>query len=199
MTAQGLPWVVEDLPPHLVGPAAAIYWQAFGGKLGRVLGPEARAQRYLCDVIDASHVLAALSPAGTLVGVAGFKTAAGAFADGSFADLARHYGALGASWRASVLWLLSREVDNRRFLIDGICVERSARGQGVGTALLSALADNARRRGFAEIRLEVTDTNLRARALYEREGFRAIRTEPLGPLRYFFGFDAAVTMVRPVG
>lgn len=185
------------MAPHLIPDAVALYWQAFGAKLGRVLGPEARAHRYLADVIDPSHVLAARSGDGSLLGIAGFKTAKGAFADGGFADLARHYGA-GAVWRASVLWLLSREVDNRRFLIDGICVARDARGQGVGTQLLSALADAARRRGFAEMRLEVTDTNLRARALYERAGFRAIRTEALGPLRHVFGFDAAVTMVCPV-
>ncbi len=199
MTAPLRPRVIEGLPPHLVNAAAALYWQAFGGKLGRVLGPEARARTYLADVIDTAHVLAALSPDGALLGIAGFKTAKGAFADGGFAELSRHYGAAGAAWRASALWLLSREVDNRRFLIDGICVERGARGQGVGTALLAALADAARQRGFAELRLEVVNTNIRARALYERAGFHAIGTETLGPLRHLFGFESAVTMVCQVG
>ncbi len=31
------------LPEHLRAEAARLYWQAFGGKLGLVMGPEARA------------------------------------------------------------------------------------------------------------------------------------------------------------
>jgi ribosomal protein S18 acetylase RimI-like enzyme len=46
------------------------------------------------------------------------------------------------------------------------------------------------------LRLDVIDTNLRARALYERLGFRAVRSESLGPLRHLFGFQTAITMVR---
>jgi hypothetical protein len=29
-------------------------------------------------------------------------------------------------------------------------------------------------------------------------GYMGIKTAPLGPLRHVFGFDAAVTMVKPV-
>ena len=43
------------------------------------------------------------------------------------------------------------------------------------------------------------ETNPRARALYEREGFIATRTDRLGLLRYAFGFDAATTMIRVIG
>jgi [ribosomal protein S18]-alanine N-acetyltransferase len=47
-------------------------------------------------------------------------------------------------------------------------------GQGVGTALLSALVDEAGRRGHTEVMLEVRKDNPRARGLYLRHGFTEI-------------------------
>lgn len=49
-----------------------------------------------------------------------------------------------------------------------------ARGRGVGTALLEAVADAARRRGCRALRLEVRTDNAAAIGLYERAGFKRI-------------------------
>ncbi len=190
--------IFSGLHPHLRRDAARLYWEAFGGKLGRVLGPEARALAFFERVIRADHCLAALDDRGALIGIAGYKTPAGSFAGGSWADLTATYGELGGRWRGCILWALNREIDNDRFLVDGICVAKAHRGRGVGKQLLAALYAEAAARGYASIRLDVVDVNLRARALYEREGFAATRTESLGPLRHLFGFASATTMVRPV-
>ena len=186
------------LPPSLRDQAAVIYWQAFGGKLGRVMGPDARAHAFLTRVMRADHVLVARDESGALLGLAGFKTPQGSFAGGSWTDMRAVYGLAGLAWRLPLLALLSREVDNDRFLLDGICVAPVARGLGVGSALMAAIEDEARARGYAYVRLDVIDTNWRARALYERLGYMGVKTVPLGPLRHVFGFDAAVTMVKPV-
>jgi len=184
------------LPEHLKPQAATLYWQAFGGKLGRVMGPEPRAHAFLLRVLRADHCICALSDDGALLGIAGFKSPRGSFAGGEAQDLQAVYGRVGAAWRGSLLRLLQSEVDNDRFLIDGICVAREQRGRGVGSALVTALMAEAVARGYSAIRLEVIDTNIRARALYERLGFAAWRSETLGPLRHVFGFSRAVTMVR---
>ena len=176
--------------------AAEIYWEAFGSKLMRVMGPDARAIAFLEHGLKADHCWSALDASGRLIGLAGYKTPYGSFSGGSRRDLNRIYGRFGAAWRAGLLRLLASDVDNHRFLVDGIAVARHARGQGVGRALLAALYGEARGRGYAAIRLEVVDTNSRARALYEREGFAAIATDRLGLLRYAFGFTSATTMVR---
>ena len=173
-----------------------LYWQAFGGKLGRVMGPEPRALAYLLRVLRADHCICALSDSGDLLGIAGFKSPQGSFASGEPEDLRAIYGHVGAAWRSSLLRLLQTDIDNDRFLVDGICVARDQRGRGVGTALVAALMAEAVARGYPAIRLEVIDTNIRARALYERLGFSAWRSETLGPLRHVFGFSRAVTMVR---
>ena len=188
--------IKHGLPAELRPDATRLYWQAFGGKLGRVLGPERLAFSLLDRVMRGDHAIIALSDAGTLLGLVGFKSPDGAFAGGGFADLRSVYGTFGATWRAGLLWLLERDLDNDRFLMDGICVAATARGQGVGTALLAAICAEGRKRGYAAVRLDVIDANPRARALYEREGFMPIRTSHIGLLRLVFGFSAATTMVR---
>jgi ribosomal protein S18 acetylase RimI-like enzyme len=186
----------RGLPDGLRTQAAALYWDAFGEKLGRVMGPRDKAVRFLEMVLRSDHAFVALSAEGALLGLVGFKTSKGSFAGGTFADLRAVYGWAGAIWRSSLLSLLERDVENTRFLLDGICVAETARGQGVGTLLLNAICDEARRRNYPAVRLDVIDTNPRARALYERFGFEALRSENLGLLRYVFNFDRSTTMVK---
>ncbi len=47
-------------------------------------------------------------------------------------------------------------------------------GQGTGTALLTALVDEAGKRGYEEVLLEVREDNPRARQLYLRHGFTEV-------------------------
>ena len=47
-------------------------------------------------------------------------------------------------------------------------------GQGTGTALLTTLVDEAEKRGYEEVLLEVREDNPRARQLYLRHGFAEI-------------------------
>jgi ribosomal protein S18 acetylase RimI-like enzyme len=188
--------IFRGLHAQLRPQAARLYWEAFGGKLGRVLGPDERAHRFFERVIRGDLCFSAVGDGGELVGLCGFKTPAGSFAGGSWDDLTDVYGAFGGRLRGGVLWALGREVDNDRFLIDGICVAKAHRGKGVGSRLLAALYQEAAERGYAAVRLDVVQDNFRARALYERQGFRAVRTEELGVLRFLFGFASSTTMVR---
>ena len=177
---------------------AALYWEAFGMKLGPTMGPAPKALKFLEAVLYPPHAICARDADGTLLGVAGFKTHQGALVGGSFRDMARVYGWIGASWRVALLSALERDTENARFLMDGIFVEPAARGRGVGTLLLQAIADEAALRGYTEVRLDVIDSNDRARTLYERRGFKAVRTHSTGLLRHVFGFRSVTTMVLRV-
>lgn len=55
--------------------------------------------------------------------------------------------------------------------VNGLAVAPGARGRGIGSILLSAATDEARRRGARKIRLHVHATNVPARRLYERHGY----------------------------
>ena len=186
----------HGLPEAQREAAARMYWRAFGPKLGRVLGPEPQAMRFLQRVMHADRCLVALDEGGALLGIAGFRTAEGSFAGGGTEDLYAVYGRLGGMWRAFILQLLADEPDTGRFLLDGLCVADFARGRGVGTRLLTAVCAEARRQGYPSVRLDVVDSNPRARALYERAGFVTQDVAPLGLLRFVFGFRAAYRMVR---
>ena len=52
-----------------------------------------------------------------------------------------------------------------------ITVAPAWQGRGLGNELLDAVQAQARRRGLASLFLEVRQSNVRARALYERRGF----------------------------
>ncbi len=105
------------------------------------------------------------------------------------------HGAIGGLWRGCTLSLLERPLQPDTLLMDGIFVSETARGLGIGSALLSAIKEKAAALGYAKVRLDVIDTNPRARALYERRGFIAEETSTIGPLRHVFGFRKATTMV----
>lgn len=174
--------------------AAELYWEAFGNKLALGLGPESKAKAFLARVANPDFALCARDDNGTLLGIAGFKTSEGALIGGDFADLRAIYGTFGAAWRGLLLSLLERDLQGGSLLMDGIFTAQTARGKGVGTALLRAIKQDAIARGCSEVRLDVIDTNPRARALYEREGFVAGKVQRLGPLKYLFGFSSATEM-----
>lgn len=188
--------VRHGFPDENVDQAAQLYWEAFGHKLGLVMGPREKALAFITRVIDPTHAISALDDSAQLLGVVGFKTSKGALVGGRFQDLVAIYGLFGALWRASLLALLDREAENNRFLMDGIFVTAQARGKGIGSALLDAIAAEGKQRGYDSLRLDVINTNPRARALYERHNFTALRTKTMGPLKHIFKFDSATTMVR---
>jgi len=190
--------IVVGIPRENRDEAAALYWEAFGEKLYFVLGPKYRALAFVKAVLRHDHGICALDDQGRLLGVAGYKTTQGAMVGGAFHDLRRVYGWVGAGVRILLLAALERDTENDRFLMDGLFVAPEARGQGVGTALLDAVADEARRRGYTEVRLDVVDTNPRAKALYQQQGFKEIKTDKIGVLRFLFGFRSATTMVKQV-
>ena len=177
---------------------AELYWEAFGAKLGRAMGPRTKALLYLTQSLNPARAICARTADGTLVGVAGFETASGGLVNAAYNDIARVYGRGGAAWRIALFSLFESDTEDVRFLLDGLFVTPKDRSQGVGTALLWAVVAEARRRGYAQVRLDVIDGNERARALYEREGFRPAGALSTGFLRYIFGFHSATIMVRDV-
>lgn len=174
--------------------AAKLFWQAFSGKLSLGLGPEPKALAFVQQVLDPDHAISALDEKGSLIGVAGFKTANGAFIGGGLRDMTEVYGLVSGSVRALVLSILERELTSGTLLMDGIFVNENARGKGVGTALLGAIKRKAEELDCDAVRLDVIDINLRARALYEREGFVAGAVSKLGLLNHLFGFEASTEM-----
>ena len=176
--------------------AAALYWEAFGAKLDKLLGPAERAEGFFAETINHSSILAAVE-GGTLLGIAAFKDGEVGFSSAALRDMLRHYG-LGALWKVIPLSMLERNAPEATLQMDGICVSAAARGKGVGSALLKALYAHGKAEGYSFVTLDVIDTNPRARALYEAQGFVAISVESTSIMRPLLGFSAATKMRRPL-
>ena len=185
----------SGLFPYQIPKAAELFWQAFQRKLGWALGPEDKALEFLEYVIDPEHALAVVDENGNVLGIAGFKTREGAFVGGTLADIQRVYGFMSGLARGLLLAVLERKPDDGILLMDGIFVDENARGKGVGTELLNAIKAKSVELGCNRIRLDVIDTNPRARKLYEREGFAPRDVSHLGPLSFIFGFNSSTTMI----
>lgn len=189
-------WTIQrGFPEALRSRAAELYFEAFSGKLGGLLGPRNRAIAFFSRIFDPEFVLCAVTAdRRSLLGIAGFKTAEGSLTGGGLGDLASIYGWFGTLWRAPLLALLERDTVDDQLLMDGIAVTKEARGLGIGTALLEAIAEEAQKRDVRAVRLDVVDSNPRAMALYERFGFQAKSTEKTGPFRLIFGFSSSTRM-----
>ena len=173
---------------------AKLYWEAFGAKLGKVLGPKEKAEAFILSALDPEFAITAYD-GDKLLGVAGLKTKDGALLGGSFADLKAFYGFFGALWRGIFLDMLERELTQDELLMDGIFVTKEARGKGIGSQLLAAIEDKARTAGKTSVRLDVINTNPRAKELYAKRGYTVKNKSELGILRHVFGFDSSETMV----
>ena len=75
------------------------------------------------------------------------------------------------------LW--SNELGGDIVFIDEIWVAPERRRQGIGSAVIAHAMRAMRERGAVAFELEVTPDNARARALYERLGFRPLRNTSL--------------------
>ncbi|KUH40665.1 MULTISPECIES: GNAT family N-acetyltransferase [Streptomyces] len=177
--------------------AADLYWEAFGRKLGPALDPPEKAVPFLAAHLNADRAVCALVD-GRLVGLAGYGLDGRSLTGGSASDVLRAYGHLRGLHRLALLALFERRPAPGQLVMDGIAVDAGVRGRGIGGLLLEEVAAVAAESGCREVRLDVIDTNPRARALYERRGFRAVRTERTPYLRGLLGFGAVTTMRRAV-
>ncbi|MEL7278928.1 MAG: GNAT family N-acetyltransferase [Pseudomonadota bacterium] len=174
---------------------AQLFWQAFRLKLTRILAPDDKAIAFLASVLNPDFALVARDTHGAILGLAGFKTGQGGLVGGGMRDLARVYGWPGTLWRAPLLSLLERQIEPGVLLMDGIFVSEAARGQGVGTALLNAIKNHAIALNLSAVRLDVIDSNPRAKALYLRHAFEPMGEDHIGPFRHIFGFKSATRMI----
>jgi [ribosomal protein S18]-alanine N-acetyltransferase len=89
---------------------------------------------------------------------------------------ARHY--LVAEDAGRLVGYAGLAVDPDDATVLTLAVDRPHWGRGIGATLLTALLDEAHRRGRRTVRLEVRVDNERARALYRRFGFVDVGRRP---------------------
>ncbi|WP_043471904.1 GNAT family N-acetyltransferase [Arthrobacter sp. Rue61a] len=176
---------------------ALLYWEAFERKLRPGFSDNRDGVGVLQAAVRSDRFLVARSIS-RIVGVCGFHSTGAGALDLSWSLLRSRLSTAAALRAWLLLSPLGRAEKAGTLTLDGICVDRTARGSGVGTALLDAAYDLAVTAGASAVRLSVVDTNPRARSLYERQGFVPRNSGNLGILAPIYGFDHYTTMERGV-
>jgi ribosomal protein S18 acetylase RimI-like enzyme len=181
------------LPPNSTPKIAAMYFDIFSRKLGAVLGRRT-AVAMIADHINADRIIVAID-GGELVGIAGLKYNGNGFFAPDRRGFLKHYGPLVGRIRAGLWASVQTNPRPHQLLLDGLGVQAELRSRGIGTALLEAVNRRARELGKTEVILEVVDTNPRAKALYERFGYKTVLTTHRWSFR-LAGFSSAHLMLR---
>ncbi|MFJ3836370.1 GNAT family N-acetyltransferase [Streptomyces sp. NPDC090054] len=197
-TESGSVEVRRGVPEGAEERVAELYWEAFGRKLGAALGPAPAGRRFIASHLHRDRALSALDEAGQVLGVAGYQLAGRGLVGGDAAAVRATYGQVRGLYRVFLLALLERTPTRGELVMDGIAVDPAARGRGIGGLLLDGIEEVAAEQGCRRIRLDVIAENPRARALYERRGFRAVRVRRTPWLREVLGFGEVTTMHKAV-
>jgi ribosomal protein S18 acetylase RimI-like enzyme len=108
------------------------------------------------------------------------------------------YGALGfVRFVRKVLPLaFVREANADEYFINTLAVSHDFQGQGIGTHLLSYAEHKARKMHYNQCALSVEMSNLRARYLYERIGYRVVETSKFAWPKCVSGYTGYHRMVK---
>ena len=174
---------------------AELYEEAFGSKFSKAISSKQARINILskCFIPDFSYVALVNDE---IVGLAGFQTQDGSLTGNmNMSGLISQLGLIGGIWAGLVFSLFERRPKSRELVMDGIVVDKRFRSRGLGSRLLDRIIMHAEEHGFESVRLDVIDTNPRARKLYESKGFSAKHTESFPYLKWLLGFTGSTTMV----
>jgi ribosomal protein S18 acetylase RimI-like enzyme len=177
--------------------AGLILYDAFRRKLQPLTGDPARTIPLLGAALNLEMVMGAVVH-GQLLGVAGLHSHEDRYAQFDLRSAVAAQGLLRGvrAWVMLNLFGRGSGCPAGELRIAALAVDAAARGQGVGSRLLEAIFDKARGEGLRAVRLEVVDTNTGARELYERLGFKVVKTERYPLPRNWLGFSGDHVMVK---
>ena len=168
--------ISDSMDADRVEDALRLSYDAFAAKFRFGLRGADDMLRLFADSVDRTRCLAAAAD-GRLAGFLAFKTVEGEFYHVNPAALVRFSPVRAVRILINLALLaIGDRVGDDEFIVDSLAVARSARGLGVGTALMRAAETRARRMGKRVVSLGVVGENAGAIRLYERLGYQLTRT-----------------------
>ena len=185
-----------DIPIEFRKHAITLYFEAFEKKFTKLMNLD-EALNILTDLLNSEQSIYAVQD-GRLVGFAGIQHGNKRLFKNSLQPFIKHLGILRGLLVAFVLSLFDRPYKDNELLMDGICIDKNMCGQGVGSLLLEEIYEIDKKNNYKTIRLDVVDTNPRARKLYEKIGFEPIISHQYPFTKKLMGFSASTTLVRKI-
>ncbi|GAC28973.1 GNAT family N-acetyltransferase [Brumicola pallidula] len=182
------------LPERYRDCAVDLYDEAFGQKFAVAIPSREKRIIFLRKCFTLDYVIGAIYD-DKLIGIAGFQTPEGSLTGGiTYRELLSQLGFIKGNWAAIIFALYERKAVFKELIMDGIAVHSDARGKGVGSYPLKEVAKYAKDHQFNTVRLDVIDINTKAKILYERMGFKSVKTESYPYLKWLLGFSSSTTM-----
>ena len=182
------------LSEHFRSGATKLYNEAFGKKFSVAVRSEQKRLTLIQKGLVTEYAIVALCD-NKLLGIAGFHTSTGSLTGGiTYKNLVSELGFFKGNWAAIIFSMYDRKSKTGELLMDGIVVHADSRRKGIGSKLLEEITRFAQDNDFNSVRLDVIDTNLQAKKLYERKGFKAEKTDNFPYLRWLLGFSSSTTM-----
>ncbi|WP_244951646.1 GNAT family N-acetyltransferase [Pseudoalteromonas luteoviolacea] len=177
---------------------AELYEVAFGTKFAKAISRKSdRITVFSNSFLPQFSYVASID--GVITGVAGFQTQKGSFTGGlDFNGLVDCLGFIKGVKAALIFSLFERKAGVKELLMDGIAVGEQYRGLGIGSQLLDEIIAYAAKNNYESVRLDVIDSNVRARKLYEAKGFVATKSEYYPYLNWLVGFSGSTTMIYKI-
>ena len=110
----------------------------------------------------------------------------------------KEFGVIKGFFRGIFFLLTKVKVKKGHLRISFIAVTAKARGTGIGSKLLTACEEFARKNNYNYLALEVVDTNPRARSLYKKLGFNTIKEINTGWITAKAGFKKVFYMEKKI-
>lgn len=174
--------------------AAQLYDQAFGAKFSCAINDVKHRKTILADSFHPEYSFAVFNGM-KLVGLAGFQTQDDAFTGKMTAkELLKHLGFVRGIWACLIFSLFERKPKQGELVMDGIAVDTLMQGQGIGSQLLDNIIQYAKENHYSTIRLDVINSNPRAKKLYQSKGFVVTKTDYFPYLKWLVGFSGATSM-----
>ncbi len=185
------------LKDEYIRTAAEIYTEAFYGKYSKFVKDKEKIIRILeSDMVNEYAICAYNND--KLIGLAGVHHKGKTLVELRYRTFLKVFGFAGLFVYPLLKIFYNRKPKKNELLMDGLAVSPDMRGKGAGTKLLNGVFDFARKHGYTSIRLDVIDTNPRAKSLYERMGFETVKIRNYPYLKNITGFTKVLTMVNRI-
>jgi ribosomal protein S18 acetylase RimI-like enzyme len=167
---------------------AKIYCENFQDKIKLIFGNNEKAKTLIASSIQDDRILVALID-DVVVGFAGLQYTKKSYLELKMNQIVRIYGL------ATLLVFLFIIIDffnkpkSHQLHLDTLAITSEEQSKGIGTKLLKSTINNAKIKKFSQIKLEVIQTNSKAKKLYKRIGFKTAKVTKIPcPFNYLIGF-----------
>ncbi len=177
-------YYLHYLPKEFRATAAALYYHALKPRVAGLLGNEVQALALVNEAMQGDHCVVAVVE-GKLVGVLGLRVNGRQFVRFSLSSMTRQFGWLSGLLRWLRLKRIPAAYSQANYFVDGMVVEASMRGYGIGSQLMTLAEKQARSLGAERLAVSAEQPD-NCDSIYRQLGFEAIEQRS----RKLFGRDA---------